>query len=160
MQRARNFTFTYVSEGDYVWGECYAINNWSGMISRYAQQMCKGLTMPKMRKSCSKRITHLWHDRPSGPGASGMCAHYYWNRVELYWSYLNDWDGERKRKTIDEKLITLQSNSQGCHERNELRNDGLRKQPQRGIEFVKMSDIRRITNFTLKSMLTYEGKII
>ena len=32
MQKARNFTFTIVSKADYVWGECYGINNCSGMI--------------------------------------------------------------------------------------------------------------------------------
>ena len=32
MQKARNFTFTMVSEADYVWGWCYAPNNCTGMI--------------------------------------------------------------------------------------------------------------------------------
>ena len=75
------------------------------------------------------------------PGACGRCTHSLkLGKIQLVlFKRLG-----LKRKTIDEKLITLQSNSQGCHERNELRNDGLRKQPQRGIEFVKIDDIRRI----------------
>ena len=32
MQRARNFTFTLVSEADYDWGTCYAVDNCTGMI--------------------------------------------------------------------------------------------------------------------------------
>ena len=32
MQAARNFTFTMVSEADYVWGWCYAPYNCTGMI--------------------------------------------------------------------------------------------------------------------------------
>ena len=32
MQKARNFTFTMVSEAEWEWGECYAINNCTGMI--------------------------------------------------------------------------------------------------------------------------------
>ena len=32
MQKARNFTFTMVHEADWEWGECYAINNCTGMI--------------------------------------------------------------------------------------------------------------------------------
>ena len=32
MQKARNFTFTLLSEGDYAWGTCYATDNCTGMI--------------------------------------------------------------------------------------------------------------------------------
>ena len=32
MQKARNFTFTFVSEADNVWGHCRSMNNSSGMI--------------------------------------------------------------------------------------------------------------------------------
>ena len=32
MQKARNFTFTMVTKADYVWGECFSINNCTGMI--------------------------------------------------------------------------------------------------------------------------------
>ena len=32
MQKARNFTFTMVSEAEWEWGECYAVNNCTGMI--------------------------------------------------------------------------------------------------------------------------------
>ena len=32
MQKSRNFTFTMVSKTDYVWGECFAINNCTGML--------------------------------------------------------------------------------------------------------------------------------
>ena len=32
MQKARNFTFTMVNKADWVWGECFSINNCTGMI--------------------------------------------------------------------------------------------------------------------------------
>ena len=32
MQKARNFTFTFVSEADNVWGQCRSMNDSSGMI--------------------------------------------------------------------------------------------------------------------------------
>ena len=32
MQKARNFTFSMVSEADYVWGKCPEVNNCTGMI--------------------------------------------------------------------------------------------------------------------------------
>ena len=32
MQKARNFTFTMVTKADNVWGECFSINNCTGMI--------------------------------------------------------------------------------------------------------------------------------
>ena len=32
MQKARNFTFTMVNNADWVWGECFSINNCTGMI--------------------------------------------------------------------------------------------------------------------------------
>ena len=32
MQKARNFTFSMVSEADYTWGKCPEVNNCTGMI--------------------------------------------------------------------------------------------------------------------------------
>ena len=32
MQRERNFTFTMVNKADWIWGECFSINNCTGMI--------------------------------------------------------------------------------------------------------------------------------
>ena len=32
MKKARNFTFTMVSDADGYWGDCYAVNNCTGMI--------------------------------------------------------------------------------------------------------------------------------
>ena len=32
MQKARNFTFTMVSEADYEWGSCHEVDNCTGMI--------------------------------------------------------------------------------------------------------------------------------
>ena len=32
MQKAKNFTFTFVSEADYVWGQCHSMNDSTGMI--------------------------------------------------------------------------------------------------------------------------------
>ena len=32
MKKARNFTFTLLSEGDYGWGTCYTTDNCTGMI--------------------------------------------------------------------------------------------------------------------------------
>ena len=32
MQKARNFTFTFVSEADNMWGQCHSMNDSSGMI--------------------------------------------------------------------------------------------------------------------------------
>ena len=32
MQRARNFTFTMVSEAEYIWGKCYDVDNCTGII--------------------------------------------------------------------------------------------------------------------------------
>ena len=32
MQKARNFTFTMVSEADYKWGSCHEVDNCTGMI--------------------------------------------------------------------------------------------------------------------------------
>ena len=32
MKEARNFTFALVHEADYVWGECYEVNNCTGMV--------------------------------------------------------------------------------------------------------------------------------
>ena len=32
MQKAKNFTFTFVSEADYEWGQCHSMNDSTGMI--------------------------------------------------------------------------------------------------------------------------------
>ena len=49
MQKAKNFTFTMVSEAEWVWGECYAVSNCTGMIGMVNRKEVD-LAIGKMRQ--------------------------------------------------------------------------------------------------------------
>ena len=38
MQKAKNLTFTFVSEANYVWGQCHSMNYSTGMIGMVARK--------------------------------------------------------------------------------------------------------------------------